>query len=158
MGIIGLVGVLDLGAPGGLDDEEDDEEDDEAAGADFLAAAASASRELVRGAVGGFMRTLWALGGMLAVGRMFLCGLIFFWDGGREGEMYVRALGGEMGGRCLWVQYYYLLVRTKDLWSSYQNRRMRRYVRNERTLSLSYLPLYLKGLMDVSRMCRVVTG
>lgn len=72
MGTVGLVGVLDLGAAGGLDDEEDDEEDDdEAAGADFLAAAASASRELVRGAVGGFMRTLWALGGMLAVGRMF---------------------------------------------------------------------------------------
>lgn len=75
MGIIGLVGVLDLdlGAAGGLDDEEDDEEDDdddEAAGADFLAAA-SASRELVRGLVGGFMRTLWALGGMLAVGMMF---------------------------------------------------------------------------------------
>lgn len=73
MGIIGLVGVLDLGAAGGLDDEElDEEDDDEAAGADFLAAAAaSASRELVRGAVGGFMRTLWALGGMLAVGWMF---------------------------------------------------------------------------------------
>lgn len=75
MGIIGLVGVLDLGAAGGLDDEEDDEEDDdEAAGADFLAAAASASRELVRGLVGGFMRTLWALGGMLAVGRMVCVG------------------------------------------------------------------------------------
>lgn len=88
-----------MGAAGGLDDEEDDEEDDdEAAGADFLAAAASASRELVRGAVGGFMRTLWALGGMLAVGMMFLCGLIFFLDGEGEGEMYVRALGGEMGG------------------------------------------------------------
>lgn len=74
MGTVGLVGVLDLGAAGGLDDEEDDEEDDdddEAAGADFLAAAASASRELVRGAVGGFMRTLWALGGMVAVGMMF---------------------------------------------------------------------------------------
>lgn len=70
MGTVGLVGVLDLGAAGGLDDEELDEEedDDEAAGADFLAAAASASRELVRGAVGGFMRTL---GGMLAVGIMF---------------------------------------------------------------------------------------
>lgn len=70
MGIIGLVGVLALGAAGGLDEEDDDEEDDdddEAAGADFLAAAASASRELVRGAVGGFMR---ALGGMLAVGMM----------------------------------------------------------------------------------------
>lgn len=73
MGTVGLVGVLDLGAAGGLDDEEDDEEDDddEAAGADFLAAAASASRELVRGLAGGFMRTLWDLGGMLAVGRMF---------------------------------------------------------------------------------------
>lgn len=69
MGTVGLVGVLDLGAAGGLDDEEDDDEedDDEAAGAGFLAAAASASRELVRGAVGGFMR---ALGGMLAVGTM----------------------------------------------------------------------------------------
>lgn len=32
------------------------------------------------------------------------------------------------------------------------------YVRNELTLSLFYLPLYLKGLMDVSRMCRVVVG
>lgn len=71
MGTVGLVGVLDLGPAGGLDDEEDDDEeddDDEAAGADFLAAAASASRELVRGLAGGFMR---ALGGMLAVGRMF---------------------------------------------------------------------------------------
>lgn len=59
---------MDLGAAGGLDEEEDDEEDDdEAAGAGFLAAA-SASRELVRGLAGGFMR---ALGGMLAVGRMF---------------------------------------------------------------------------------------
>lgn len=69
MGTVGLVGVLDLGAAGGLDDEELDEEDDddEAAGAGFLAAA-SASRELVRGLVGGFMR---ALGGMLAVGMMF---------------------------------------------------------------------------------------
>lgn len=73
MGTVGLVGGLDLGAAGGLDEEDDDEEDDddEAAGADFLVAAASASRELVRGAVGGFMRTLWALGGMLAVGMMF---------------------------------------------------------------------------------------
>lgn len=86
MGIIGLVGVLGLGAAGGLDDEEDDDEDDdEAAGADFLAAAASASRELVRGAVGGFMRTLWALGGMLAVGMLF-CVFWVFMDGGREGE------------------------------------------------------------------------
>lgn len=79
MGTVGLVGVLDLGAAGGLGDEEDD--DDEAAGADFLAAA-SASRELVRGAVGGFMRTLWALGGMLAVGMMF-CVVDFL---GMEGE------------------------------------------------------------------------
>lgn len=70
MGTVGLVGVLDLGAAGGLGDEEDDDEedDDEAAGADFLAAAASASRELVRGLAGGFMR---ALGGMLAVGMLF---------------------------------------------------------------------------------------
>lgn len=85
MGTVGLVGVLDLGAAGGLDEEldEEDDDDDEAAGADFLAAAASASRELVRGAVGGFMRTLWALGGMLAVGMLFLCGFIFFW---MEGE------------------------------------------------------------------------
>lgn len=74
MGTVGLVGVLDLGAAGGLDEELDEEDDEEAAGADFLAAAASASRELVRGAVGGFMRTLWALGGMLVVGRMF-CGV-----------------------------------------------------------------------------------
>lgn len=84
MGTVGLVGVLDLGAAGGLDDEEDDDEEDndEAAGADFLAAAASASRELVRGLAGGFMR---ALGGMLAVGMMFLCGLIFLWmEGERE--------------------------------------------------------------------------
>lgn len=73
--------------------------------------------------------------------------LIFY--GGRErGREYVRALGGD-GGRCLWVQYYYLLGRTKNLWLSYQNRRMRRLVRNERTLSLSYLPLYPKGLMDL---------
>lgn len=46
---------------------------------------------------------------------------------------------GRDGGRCLWVQYYYLLLRTKNLWSSHQNRRMRRYVRNQRTLSLFYL-------------------
>lgn len=86
MGTVGLVGVLDLGAAGGLDEELDEEDDDdEAAGADFLAAAASASRELVRGAVGGFMRALWALGGMLAVGMMF-CVVLFFLDGGREGE------------------------------------------------------------------------
>lgn len=86
MGTVGLVGVLDLGAAGGLDEEDDEEDDDdEAAGADFLAAAASASRELVRGLAGGFMR---ALGGMLAVGTMFLCGLIFF--GWRErGREYV---------------------------------------------------------------------
>lgn len=59
-----------MGAAGGLDEELDEEDDEEAAGADFLAAA-SASRELVRGLAGGFMRSLWALGGMLAVGRMF---------------------------------------------------------------------------------------
>lgn len=151
MGTVGLVGVLDLdlGAAGGLDDEEDDDDDDdEAAGADFLAAAASASRELVRGAVGGLMRTLWALGGMFGGGDDGLCGLIFLWMEGESERVCVSSRGRD-GGRCLWVRYYYLLLRTKDLWSSYQNRRMRRYVRNERTLSLSYLPLYLKGLMDV---------
>lgn len=68
--------------------------------------------------------------------------LIFY--GWRERvREYVRALGGEMGGRCLWVRYHYLLVRTKNLWLIHQNRRMRRYVRKERTLSL------FKGLMDV---------
>lgn len=122
MGTVGLVGVLDLGAAGGLDEEDDEEDDDdEAAGADFLAAAASASRELVRGLAGGFMR---ALGGMLAVGTMFLCGLIFFWMEGERERVCVSARGRD-GGRCLWVQYYYLLLRTKNLWSSHQNRRMR---------------------------------
>lgn len=67
-----------------------------------------------------------------------LCGLILFWME-RERERVCASSRGRDGRRCLWVQYYYLLVRTKDLWSSYQNRRMRRHVRNERTLSLFYL-------------------
>lgn len=65
-------------------------------------------------------------------------GLIFLWMEG-ERERVCASSRGRDEGRCLWVQYYYLLVRTKNLWSSYQNRRMRRCVRNERTLSLSYL-------------------
>lgn len=64
--------------------------------------------------------------------------LIFLWMEG-ESERVCASSRGRDGERCLWVQYHYLLVRTKDLWSSRQNRRMRRYVRNERTLSLFYL-------------------
>lgn len=118
MGTVGLVGVLDLGAAGGLDDEEDEEDDDEAAGADFLAAAASASRELVRGAVGGFMRTLWALGGMLAVGMM-VCVFWVFMDGGGEGESMYERQGERWGEVFMGSVSHYLLVGTKDLWSSH---------------------------------------
>lgn len=69
--------------------------------------------------------------------------VVFVWFDflGMEGERerVCKSSRGRDGGRCLWVRYYYLLVRTKNLWSSYQNRRMRRYVRNERTLSLFYV-------------------
>lgn len=136
MGTVGLVGVLDLGAAGGLDDEEDDEEDDdEAAGAGFLAAAASASRELVRGAVGGFMR---ALGGMLAVGTMFLCGLIFFLDGGREGESMCERQGERWGEVFMGSV---LLPASQDKESLVKSSKSpdAEYVRNKLTLSLFYL-------------------
>lgn len=106
---------MDLGAAGGLDDEELEEDDDEAAGADFLAAAASASRELVRGAVGGFMRTLWALGGMFGGGD----DVLIFYGWRERGRDVCASSRGRDGGRCLWVRYYYLLGRTKDLWSSH---------------------------------------
>lgn len=42
----------------------------------------------------------------------------FFWIEG-ERERVCASSRGRDGGRCLWVRYYYLLVGTKDLWSSH---------------------------------------
>lgn len=42
----------------------------------------------------------------------------FFFGWRERGRDVCASSRGRDGERCLWVQYYYLLGRTKDLWSS----------------------------------------
>lgn len=80
-----------------------------------------------------------------------LCGLIFLWmEGERErGRDVCVSARGER-----WGEVFMGSVSLPARWDKGSLVKLSKspdaeYVRNQRTLSLSYLPLYLKGLMDV---------